>query len=310
MAEICSCKTGIINFGQPNCIDSFVRDARLIFVNYLDDTGAVNSIKSTDTLDSTFFDDKFNNADLDKRWYITPTINNVVGVREENVTEDVDNINFSVKQGNRMYDGTFYGNVAAPPFIEALQSTACQQMGFFIVDVAGNIIGMNNDLSTDLDPIRIQRNTTQVLYLFSSATTVQNINLKFMYEENERDADLSFIGSGNIEVDLLTQVAMTTIVLGEATNITTSGFTSEIDFIYGEQFDKLPYEGAVVDDFVLTEISPSPGPIVLTSVTETSPGVYDFVTPMATSADTFELSYSKTTGAGFESIVNLAFLIP
>ena len=312
MADICSCKTGIVNFGQPNCVDSFARDARLILVNYLDDTGAVNSVKSADTLDATFFDGKFNNAALDKRWYLTPTINNVVGERAEVVSQEVDGIPFTVRQGNRMYDGTFYGNVAATPFIDALESTACQSMGFFIVDVAGNLIGMNNSTTGDLDPIKVQRNTLQVLYKFPNSSEVQNINLKFMYEENERDADLSFVGADNMTVDLLTSSAMTTIVFDTpATGITTDDATFKMEFLYGEQFDKLDYAGAAIGDFTLTEISPTPGAVTILTLVETAvSGTYDMTFTTATSADVLELNYSKTTGAGFESLVNLTITIP
>ena len=64
MAEICSCKTGILNHGQPDCVDSYARDSRLIFVQYRDDAGAINSIASTDTLDASYFEGKFNATDF------------------------------------------------------------------------------------------------------------------------------------------------------------------------------------------------------------------------------------------------------
>jgi hypothetical protein len=198
-------------------------------VNYLDDSGAVNSIASTDTLDSTFFDGKWNATDTSQRWYPTETINNVVGVRDDNVTQDIDTIPFNVRQGNRMYDGTFYGGIASPTYEKSLKSISCRQMGFFIIDVAGNIIGMKNDLTGDLDPIKIQRRTE-----------VQNINLKFMWEENEVDGDLSFVGASSISVDMLTQRGMSTIVFQDpATAITTTTATVAIDFTYGEAFVKL-----------------------------------------------------------------------
>jgi len=96
-------------------------------------------------LDAAFFTDKLNagatGSSLSKsqRWYVTPTINNVVGERAEYVTQEIDGIAFNVRQGNRMYDGTFYGNVAASPYIKALKSMLCQNLGFFIIDVAGHV---------------------------------------------------------------------------------------------------------------------------------------------------------------------------
>lgn len=311
MAEICSCESGIVNFGQPNCTNAFLRASRLIFVNYLDDSGAVNSIASTDTLDSTFFDGKFNGA-VDQRWYYTDTINDVDGERADSVTQEADGINFVVKQGTRSFNGNFWGNIASPKFIESLDSVSCRQMGVFIVDVAGNIIGIENSITGALDPIKIQRNTFQNKYMFPTATTVQGINLKFDWEENVRDSSISYVGADNILVDMLEQRAMSTIILGTAGSISTTSFTTQIDFTYGEVFDKLAYEGAVIGDFVLTEVSPTPGTIVITTVVESTSvaGLYTVTYPAATSADVLELAYSKTTGTGFESITNLSITIP
>ncbi len=114
MAEICSCTSGIVNFGQPNCIPSFGRDSRLIFVNFSDDSGAVNSIKSTDTIDSTYINDRLNagatgsSLSLSQRWYVTPTINNVVGERAENVVQEIDGIAFNVRQFRLLVFRAFY----------------------------------------------------------------------------------------------------------------------------------------------------------------------------------------------------------
>lgn len=309
MATICSCEDGIINFGQPNCVDSFLRDSRLIFVEYLDDSGAVNSIKSTDTLDSTFFDGKWNATDLSQRWYPTDTINNVVGERADNVVQDIDTIPFNVRQGNRMYDGTFYGNIASPTFQKSLESMSCQQMGFFIVDVAGNIIGLNNATTGDLDPIKIQRNTFQFKYVFPDSSEVQAVNIKFMWEENEQDSDLNYIGEKTISVDMLTQRGMTTVVFVDpATGITTTTATVTMNFTYGKQFEPLPYSGAVITDFILLD---SVGvPIVITSVTpQATTNIYDFLFPLQGSGD-ITLSYQKVLGNGFESTTDLTITIP
>lgn len=307
MAEICSCTSGIINFGQPGCIPSFGRDSRLIFVNYSDDSGAVNSIKSTDALDQTFFDGKFNATDKSQAWYYTDTINQVQGAREDNITQDIDSITFNVRQGNRMYDGTFYGSIANPLFEKSLKSTSCRSMGYFIVSVAGEIIGMKNDVTGDLDPIKVQRNTLQTKYTFPSATEVQSLNLKFMIEENEQDSDLSFIGSNNILVDMLTQKAMTTVVLGTAVSITATTFATPVTYTYGQAFVNEPYEGGVFGDFTLFNTT-TVLPVVVSAAPESPAGTYTITYAAQTAADVLTLSYSKTTGAGFESIVDLSII--
>jgi len=312
MADICSCSTGIINNGQPNCVDSFARDARLVFVEYLDDSGAVNSIKSTDTLDSTYINDRLNagatgsSLSLSQRWYVTPTINNVVGERAENVVQEIDGIAFNVRQGNRMYDGTFYGNVAAAPYIKALKSMQCQKMGFFIIDVAGNIIGLNNELTGDLDPIKIQQNTLQCLYNFPNSSEVQAINLKFMWEENQQDGDLSFIGSSSIGVNLLTVSSVATVVLGEATAISTTGFTTTLSFLYGKQFNRLPKTGGLPAEFSIYNVTADAAVTPLTAP-ESPDGTYAITFAAQTAADVLRVSYFVN---GFESTTDLTVTIP
>jgi len=301
MAEICSCKTGILNHGQPACVDSFARDARLIFVQYKSDAGVINSISSTDTLDQTYFDGKFNNTDLSQRWFLTPTINNVVGERAESVKQDIDGIQFNVRQGVRTYDGTFYGGVAAPEYEEALESMACQTVGFFIIDVAGNIIGMENAITGDLDPILIQRNTLDVMYKFPTASEVQSIRIMFNYEENERDSNLAFIGADNIAVEMLSQESMATVTIEVQAGATVTGATIDMAFLYGEVFDKLAYQGAVIGDFTLLDNTGSS--VAITSVTESSTveGEYAIVYPDQTGNTPLTLSYQKVTGSGFET---------
>ena len=309
MAAICSCKTGMGNHGQPSCIDTFARDARLMFVQYKSDAGVINSIKSTDTLDQTFWDGKFNNTDISQRFFLTPTINSVVGERAESVKQDVDGISFNVRQGVRTYDGTFYGGVASPEYQAALETMSCQTVGFFIVDVAGNIIGMENDITGDLDPILIQRNTLDVMYKFPTASEVQSMKILFNYEENESDADLAFVGKDNISVDMLTQSAMSTVVFSAATAISTTGFTTTMSFLYGEVFEKAAYEGAVVGDFTLFNETTAASVTVLTAP-ESPAGTYALTFAAQTAADILTLSYQKATGQGFESKTDLSITIP
>lgn len=307
MAEICSCKTGIVNFGQPKCINAFKRTSRLVFVDYRDDAGAVNSIKSTDVLDQTFFDDKLNGA-VDKRWYLTNTISGVDGERADATTQEVDGINRVVRQGTRSFNGTFWGGIASPTFMKALESISCRQMGLFIIDVEGSIIGIEKN--GELYPIKVQRNTFQSKYMFPTADLDQGINLKFDWEENERDSEISMIGANNITVDMSDQTAMSTVIFEDpATGISTTTATVKMHFDYGEVFDKEPYEGALLADFVLLD---NVGvPIVITSVTPTAtPGEYDIVFPLQVSTDVLTLSYSKVTGIGFETVTDLSILIP
>ena len=70
-----------------------------------------------------------------------------------------------------------------------------------------------------------------------------------------------------------------------------------MEFDYGglrkDKREKL--KALVAADFVLTEITPTPGDVTITTVTETpaASGIYVFVIPPATSADLLELTSSQ-----------------
>lgn len=310
MAAICSCDTGIKNHGQPSCIPSFGRDSRLIFVPQRDDSGNLNRILSTDTLTASDIDGYFYDTDTSQRWQITPTINNVVGSRAESIKQDIDGIQFNVRQGQRMFDGTFYGNVANPVYQDAFDSMKCKDMAYYIVDVEGNLIGMYNSTDDALEPIKIQRNTLDAIYSHPTASEVQSLQVMFMVEENERDANLRMIAAGDFGKSLLNVKSMVTVEFGDASSISTTGFDIPMTYIYGEAFDKIDYEGATKDDFTLLDNGGSA--ITITSVTESTsvPGTYTFVIPTQSGGDALTLSYQKTTSIGAESRTDATINIP
>ena len=310
MAEICSCDSGIKNHGQPSCIPSFGRDSRLIFVPQRDNDGNLNRILSSDTLTSSDIEGKLYNTDTSKRWQMTPTINQVQGERAESVKQDIDGIQFNVRQGQRSYDGTFYGNIANPVYQDAFDSMKCKDMAYYIVDVNGNLIGMYNSTDDALEPIKIQRNTLDAIYSHPSASEVQSLQIMFMVEENERDANLRMISSADFGPSLLNAKSMVTVEFGTATSISTTGFTIPMTYVYGEAFDHIDYEGAVIGDFTLLDNASSA--ITITSVTESSsiPGTYVFVIPTQSAGITMTMSYQKTTSIGAESRTDASISIP
>ena len=279
MAEICSCGDGITPFGQPSCVPSFGRDAKIIFVQYLDNNGAVNSIKSTDVLDSSFFEGKLNAGagssvlDASLRWNITEEINNVTNERADNVTEDIDGFPINVEEGVRTYDGTFYGAIANPVYVKSLKSMSCAQVGYFILDVNGNVIGMENTSTGDLDPIKIKRSTLQVKYNPKTSSTSQNINVKYAIAEGQEDGNLAQAVVS--AVDLLSLRSLIT-VNGAATAPATTGVVITASLNYGNYNDKIKFEGAVLADFEVFNVTTA-STVVPASVTEAPTGGYTCV---------------------------------
>lgn len=272
MAEICLCDGEVIGFGQPTCKPSYARDRNLIFVDYLDNTGAVNSIKASDTLDQAYFDARIN-AGLgasvlhkSQRWHITQKMNGIDGERADNITQDIDTIAKNVRQGPRNFNGMFTGKVAPPAYLKSFESLECRQVGYFRVDTRGNVIGLLNPTTGDLDPIRVEDDTFQFKYSDPSATELQNINIKFMVEENERDSNLSFISCDDIEIDVknLKSVINFDGVVVTGTELTT-GVAIDFKAIYGNARKLIPFEGKLPGDFIATNLTTNTVVTILTA---------------------------------------------
>jgi len=297
MAEICSCEDGVIGFGQPSCIPSFDRDKKLIFVSYLDNTGAVNSIKSTDTLDAQYFEDKVNagigSSALDKsqRWHITQEINDITGERAEPVTESIDNIDYIVTQGTRKYIGSIVKEGAVPAYMKSLESISCQKMGYFIIDVQGNIIGMKNDITGELDPIKIETGTFFVNYKFRSSSEKERIMLQFNIGENERDSDLNFVPASSIGVDVL-ELSSVIQVNGVTNTPLTTGVVVDFSFIYGSVFAAQTFDGALPGDFIATNKTTGLAVTIVTAA-ELPDGTYTFTWVAEPSANEIEIEIDK-----------------
>lgn len=300
--DICSCEGGIIGFGQPSCIPSFDRDKKLIFVQYLDNLGAVNSIKSTDTLDASFFALKMGAGsatsaiDVSQRWNITSEISDVTGERAEPTTESIDNIDYVVDQGTRTYIGSIVKEGAVPNYLKSLDSTSCKKMGYFIIDTKGNIIGMKNDVTGDLDPIKIEPGTFSTTFKFKNASEKNRINIKFNVGENESDSDLNFIPAASIAVEVL-ELASVKQIDGVATSPLVTGVVIDWSLIYGSVFTPILFEGALAADFVVTNLTTGLA-VTIIAAPELPAGKYTYTWIAQTAADEIKVEIDKVGFVG------------
>jgi len=230
---------------------------------------------------------------------------NVVSERAESIKEDFPSgTSVTIQQGTKSFTGEWIGKDASTVFLGKVENYGCGEIGAFIVDVDGNIIGNGEDVDK-LYPIRLDGDSWFVNLIDPTDTTIQKLMLTYNYDRTEQDSNLRMIVASETSVDV-TGLTGLTDVNGVATLISTAGVTLTCDFDYGSQVTQIPFEGAVLADWAATEISPSPGAVALTSVTESSAGVYDwlFAAP-ATIGDVIELSLSKN---GFE-MVNVSITI-
>ena len=312
--SLCSCNTNVKNFGQPNCVGILERPEKICFVQTRANDGTENSIASGDTITDAYVTALLNQDDASLKWYPSPVINKVNDTRGENNTFEIDGFNINVSQGVRTMAFTVIDG-ASPQLAAAFDSLGCREMSFWNFSVDGQI-GGNSRTAGTLKPFRIKKKTMQAIYNPPNKEneTPAMIMVQFAISGLERDEDIAFIDAGtgatDVQVDIASYSGLTDITLGTATDISTTGFVVPIDFIYGAVFNKTAAEGFVAADFTLAETSPTPGAIVITSVTEgtgVNEGIYTFVIPTATSADVLGLAFSKN---GYEAASTISILIP
>ncbi len=300
-----ACGTAL-NTGQPNCVPNFKVDTGIILLPYLADDGTVNSIKTTDTFDTSYVTARLNagivgtsGAALSRsqRWYPLMGLKAVIGERAENTTQDIEGVAYNVKAGVRNYDGTIYGNAGSPKLLKALESRNATKDSYFKVDINGNLVGIVDETTGDMNPIRIEQSTFSPRLMDAKDAEVQALNLKFTVDTREKDSDLGILTSATISADLL-EIQGLVDVVGAATVPTTTTVTLTANFIYGDAFVPKKFTGAVLADFpvynVTTALAVVPASVIETPVDS---GIYLFTYAAQTASDVMTINLAKD---GFE----------
>ena len=291
----CDCNVVFGNTGTPDCVSIGSVTYRLIGVPTYDSTGVRNFITTTDTLDSAYFSALINQSDSSKRWYPLPVMKNVEDLRGEDLTESFnDGSTAFIQEGSRTFTGIAIKN-PSPVLLGKMKSWRCSNISVYVIDTDGNILG-NGGTADTLYPFELDSETWSPKYMKTTDTTVAKIQLDYTYAKSENDEDIRMIAADETSIDVknLEGLQDVTCVISA---ITTTSFTATLTGSYGTAVAKNKIKGLLVADFDLNELTPTPGAIVITSVTESADGVYNFVTPTATSADVDTLDLVKV---GFE----------
>jgi hypothetical protein len=157
-------------------------------------------------------------------------------------------------------------------------------------------------------PISVDNNSFDPRLVDATDAVVQKILVAFNFSDSMRDEYLAMITEDDYTFDLINANGLLDVSSANSA-ITTTSFTVTLSTAYGSKAAPVKVKGLVIGDFTLAELSPTPGAIVITSVTESADGVYDFVIPTATSADVLELTPSKD-GFDFTAAIANTILIP
>lgn len=282
----CNCDDSLENLGQKKCSLQFGELYGIIYTPTYASDGSRNKIADGDTVNEAYLEAKINNADPSKRWYPVYDIDNV-----ENIGAEADM--FTTESGRQLFLNEGLRSISAKLFgasnrvVGKLNSIRCTDVSIYLVDVNRTIMGKYD--GTDLLPARLSAQTFQALFTFAKTKTIQDVMMKFQLDRLEKDTDwmgLTLSEMANADVTLIPALLDVNVVISV---ITSTGFTATLTGYKDTFGSETPIVGWVKDNFILTKSTP----ITITSVIETSDGVYVFVVPTATGNHTLTKAAEK-----------------
>jgi len=301
MADACTCGQGVKNLGLPNCAPIFSVANRFWFSERKNTSGTINSIDlSGGTYDQPFFEALVNETDPHQRWYPTPAIENYTWEVADAERQTTSNGNTYVLREGATTVSFDLMDVPAQ-YAAKLESMTCPDMQFVFADISSNLVGdVSLAFSDDiLKGIPIQKGSLEIKYVPRQDANRSMVHVTFIVPPSFSAGDLGMIEASEMVYDVNDLDALLDVSGKVFGSVTTTTFTVDLHLDYGSALTPIPFEGAVVADFVLKEISPTPSTITISSVTPstTVDGRYAFVMPTQTSGDSLRLTLSKT---GFE----------
>ncbi len=307
--EICKCGDGLSNTGLPLCTKLQKVIKKIVFVQLTANDGTLNKIDPATTLNKAWVDALLNHTDTSKRWYPTPEMKNITSEKDDADYETYeDDSMYFIKEKPRKFTGLFPATYAQ--YKSKLEAVRCvNNTGVYMIDVEGNIIGLTNGSDGYLYPMPISAQSLYAKVNMASDKTTASVALSFEFLSTMQDGLMRMVtGSAFTDFSPLS-ISGLYDGYGVVSGVTTTGFTLKLTGP-SSALDQPNYvQGLLAANFALKEVTPTPGTIVITSVTETSKGTYVFVIPAQTTGD--KLSVTPTlTGFDFSTVPSVAITIP
>jgi len=288
----CSCNSSLGNLGNPSCDTLQSVTKKLIYVPIYNSLGVRNAILDSDIVNDAYVTAKINHTDESARWYPSPIIENVEDTKAEAIFESLNSgANIFIQEGVRTFTGVHVKQSAT--FLGKLKSGKCVAFGVYLIDNDGNLTGSMSTDGTKLYPIMVDKDTFQPTLIKATDTTVAKVQVSFEFSRIEKDENLKMINSQNIVgVDMLSVNGLLDGYVA-ITNDTVTSVTATISTSYGSFGSPIKIEGLQLADFTLFNVTDNAS-VVISSLTETSAGVYVLDFAAQTAADSMRLTISKT----------------
>ncbi|NIO45023.1 MAG: hypothetical protein GTO02_16650 [Candidatus Dadabacteria bacterium] len=282
----CDCKNITLgNTGKPDCANIADVAAYLILDMAKDSSGAPKERDAADLLTFAGLEPLLNAASPLDRLYPLGKFENVEHNREDDVfwTANSGKQAF-VREGFKNFSGMLIN--APRELVGLLNANNCKNFGFHIIDDSNQLISKKGSTAAKCKPILIDNDTFRAKYVEATNDAPAMIMLSFQWKSTEKDQNikvatgLDYTGEdlyGLLNADALySAIAVDSVVA----TITTTDYGHAV-------------EGLQLADFSLEEVSPTPGAIAISGVSETSAGVYTISFAAQTSGDVLRLSASK-----------------
>ena len=287
------------NTGSPSAAKLPKVAASVILLRRTADDGTLNQIAASDLVDgklpSGYVEERINAVDPSRRWFVARAIDDVEDEVGDPITESrtggVDSI---VDKGVRTFAGVFLGK--GVPFLAALESLACGDVGVYYIDSCGALVGQRNASGTALRPLPIASNTLFPRLVPATGETLPKIHVMWNFDKRrQQDALIDYLPESALNLtdgDALELDGLLT-VNGSASASTTAGVTVALTTDYGSFGNKQPATGWTAADIVITNLDDGGAVVAIDTMTETSfgSGIYEITYDVAqTATDTLRVS--------------------
>lgn len=309
--KACTCTSGITNTGT-SCSPLMAVQKKLIFVPYFKADGTINSIPFSATLNDAYFSALVNNVDPSQRWYPLPEMKNINDDRAEPIMETFEDQSMvQVQQGVRKFDGLL---IQQAPYLKgACDSFRCIDIGVYVVDKNGNLIGSLGNGQTDCDPtylypIRVDQNSIYNLFVKTTDKLSSKIKMGFQFHVDEDDANLCLITATEANSNLALLNGLKNIC-SDNFNLAHTYFQTTLKVEgYGTPINPVLVKGMTLAQFALNNLS-SGLPVTVTAVTESPAGTYKIEFAHQVTGNILSL-VPTLNGNDFTDVVNNHIQIP
>jgi len=316
MASSCDCNVTLSNTGTPGCMPIQDVAKRLILVPMFDSSNNANRIPVGTIPADSAIRALINQADDKKRFYPLPEMENVTNERGDPISEDFPSgKNVKIRNGVKTFTGQMLS--LGGDYAKQIEGFGCSNMGAYIVDSQGNLIGDGSDPAY-LAPLSIDQETWDVRTMDTTDTTIAKIQLGFQWSISVKDSDVRMLLASDFatDVDWLAYDGLLDLdgtVLSSPAQTTTK-FSIKLTNGFGSLANPGIVSGLVVANFVGVNTDTVGNTISLNSLTETPKGTYNFEYVMsgATPGEEFYISLgsgASTPVLGFDDTKLVSTLI-